>query len=47
MYGEMAQVLLASQRVLPAAATAAGYRFRYSELSEALKEVLESWPGPS
>jgi len=29
LFGEMADVLLASQRVAPAAAEAAGFRFRF------------------
>lgn len=39
-YGEMASVLLASQRVLPSAAQAAGFRFRYPELPAALAEAV-------
>jgi uncharacterized protein (TIGR01777 family) len=40
MFGEMASVLLDSQRVLPRAALAAGYRFRYSEPGPALRNLL-------
>ena len=40
MFGEMAEILLASQRVVPAAAEAAGFRFRFPELGGALKNVL-------
>jgi hypothetical protein len=40
LFGEMAQVLLGSQRVLPRAAQAAGFRFHYPELSRALKQLL-------
>jgi uncharacterized protein (TIGR01777 family) len=40
--GEMAAVLLASQRVLPSAAVAAGYRFRFERLSDALADLLDS-----
>lgn len=40
MFGEMAEVLLASQRVLPQAAEAAGYRFTYPELEPALRNLL-------
>lgn len=40
-YGEMATVLLSSQRVLPAAAQAAGFQFRYPELGPALLEALQ------
>ncbi len=40
MFGEMAGVVLASQRVLPEAARIAGYQFRYPELAAALQDVL-------
>jgi hypothetical protein len=40
MFGEMADVVLASQRVLPAAAQAAGFEFRYSDLAPALANLL-------
>ncbi len=40
IFGEMSQVLLDSQRVLPAAAQAAGFTFRYTELSTALTHIL-------
>ncbi len=40
LFGEMAEVLLASQRVLPRAAEAAGYQFRFPELGPALKNLL-------
>jgi hypothetical protein len=40
LFGEMAGVLLASQRVLPQAAQAAGYRFQFPDLSAALKDVV-------
>jgi uncharacterized protein (TIGR01777 family) len=40
MFGEMAEVMLASQRVLPKAAEAAGYKFRYPEAGTALENVL-------
>ena len=39
MYGEMASMVLASQRVLPKAALAAGYSFRYPELGAALASL--------
>lgn len=42
LFGEMAGVLLASQRVLPKAAQAAGFQFRYPELRPALEEILAS-----
>ena len=38
--GEMAEVLLASQRVVPAKAAALGYRFRFGELEPALRDLL-------
>lgn len=40
MFGEMAQVLLDSQRVYPEAAPAAGFGFSYPELRAALKNIL-------
>lgn len=40
MFGEMAEVLLASQRVVPQVAEAAGYRFAYPELEPALRNLL-------
>ena len=40
MFGEMCEVMLASQRVLPQAAEAAGYSFRYPNLEPALANVL-------
>ncbi len=42
LFGEMAGVLLGSQRVLPKAAEAAGFHFRYPELRPALAEILAS-----
>jgi uncharacterized protein (TIGR01777 family) len=39
-YGEMASVLFASQRVIPEAAQAAGFRFKYPGLVRALDQVL-------
>jgi NAD dependent epimerase/dehydratase family enzyme len=36
----MSEFLLASQRVAPAAAEAAGFPFRYHQLAPALAEVL-------
>ena len=41
MFGEMAEVLLASQRALPKAAEAAGYRFRFSNVDAALADLLK------
>jgi uncharacterized protein (TIGR01777 family) len=40
MFGEMASVLLGSQRVLPRATEAAGYKFQYRELAAALRSIL-------
>jgi uncharacterized protein len=40
MFGEMSDVMLASQRVLPKAAEAAGYTFRYPGLEPALANIL-------
>ncbi len=40
IFGEMADVLLASQRVAPAAAEAAGFRFRFPQLAPALASLL-------
>jgi len=40
MFGEMADVMLASQRVMPRAAEAAGYKFRYPELDAALANAI-------
>jgi hypothetical protein len=39
LLGKMADVLLASQRVLPQAALTAGYRFAYPELRPALSDL--------
>ena len=40
LFGEMSEILLSSQRALPQAAEAAGFRFRYPELAPALAAVL-------
>jgi uncharacterized protein (TIGR01777 family) len=40
LLGEFAQVLLASQRVLPRAPQAAGFRFQFPDLEGALKNIL-------
>lgn len=40
MFGEMGDVILGSQRVLPKATEEAGYRFRYPELGPALVNIL-------
>jgi uncharacterized protein len=40
MFGELATVLLASQRVVPRVAEKSGYAFRFANLDEALRDVL-------
>lgn len=40
LFGEMAEVLLGSQRVLPKAAESAGFGFEYPRLDAALKQLL-------
>ncbi len=40
LFGEMAAVLLASQRVLPKAALNAGYQFKYASLAPALHDLV-------
>jgi len=40
LLGEMADVLLTGQRVLPRKALELGYRFQFPELEQALKEIL-------
>jgi uncharacterized protein (TIGR01777 family) len=40
LMGEMAEVLFASQRVVPKAALASGYQFRYPQLVPALADLL-------
>jgi uncharacterized protein (TIGR01777 family) len=40
LFGEMADVLLDSQRVAPGAAEAAGFRFRFPQLAPALADLL-------
>lgn len=40
MFGEMSEVMLASQRVVPAAAESAGFRFRFPQLVPALANLL-------
>ncbi|HEV2447421.1 MAG TPA: TIGR01777 family oxidoreductase [Candidatus Sulfopaludibacter sp.] len=41
LFGEMAEVLLASQRVQPKQAEAAGYRFKFPQLEPALADLLK------
>lgn len=40
LYGEMSEILLASQRVMPEAALKAGFRFQHAELRGALSNLL-------
>jgi uncharacterized protein (TIGR01777 family) len=40
IFGEMSQVMLDSQRAVPRAAEAGGFRFRHPELGQALRAVL-------
>lgn len=40
LYGEMAEILLASQRAMPEAALKAGFRFQHPELRGALSNLL-------
>jgi NAD dependent epimerase/dehydratase family enzyme len=40
MIGEFAEVLLASQRVVPRVATGNGFQFRFPDLEPALKDVI-------
>ena len=42
MFGEMSEVMLTSQRVLPKAAEAAGYQFRFPEVEGALQNILST-----
>ncbi len=40
LFGEFAQVVLASQRVVPERALAAGYEFAYPDLGPALEDLV-------
>jgi hypothetical protein len=40
LFGEMAEVILASQRVIPQAALRAGFEFRYPDIASALLQIL-------
>ncbi|NOZ69543.1 MAG: TIGR01777 family protein, partial [Deferribacteres bacterium] len=40
IFGEMGEMLLTGQRVLPDKALKAGYRFKYADLDDALKAIL-------
>jgi uncharacterized protein (TIGR01777 family) len=44
LFGEMAEVITASQRVVPAVAQRAGFSFQFPELNAALNQILD--PGP-
>jgi len=40
LLGEMSQVLLASQRVIPQEALRAGFQFRFTDAGEALRQIF-------
>jgi NAD dependent epimerase/dehydratase family enzyme len=40
LYGEMSQVILGSQRVIPEATLQAGFQFRFAELGPALRQIV-------
>ena len=42
MFGEMSEVMLSSQRVLPKAAESAGYAFRFPKLEAALENIVSA-----
>jgi uncharacterized protein (TIGR01777 family) len=42
LFGEMADFILASQRVLPKVAESAGYQFRFGELRGTLENILSA-----
>ncbi|MBZ5582078.1 MAG: TIGR01777 family oxidoreductase [Acidobacteriia bacterium] len=42
LFGEMSEVLLGSQRVIPKAADAAGFRFQFPQLGPALADILKT-----
>ena len=39
LYGEMAQIILASQRVVPVATQQCGFNFLYADLTAALRQI--------
>jgi uncharacterized protein (TIGR01777 family) len=41
LFGEMSEILLASQRAIPQAAETAGFRFRFPQLGLALADLLQ------
>jgi uncharacterized protein (TIGR01777 family) len=45
LFGEMSEILLASQRVVPEVAKGAGFGFRFPELGAALRDVVASGNG--
>ena len=42
LFGEFAQVLFASQRVIPRVALDTGFVFQYPEIAAALREILSA-----
>ena len=40
LFGEMSQIILGGQRVIPRASSRAGFQFRYAELGEALRQSI-------
>lgn len=42
LFGEMSQILLGGQRVIPQAALRAGFPFRYADLGQALRQAITS-----
>jgi uncharacterized protein len=40
LFGEMSQILLGGQRVIPQTALRAGFQFRFSELGDALRHII-------
>jgi hypothetical protein len=40
LFGEMASVIVSSQRVLPKVAEAAGFRYQFTEVQQALRNIL-------
>jgi uncharacterized protein (TIGR01777 family) len=45
LFGDMAQIVYASQRVIPAVAAQAGYNFRFPKLEAALESLLKAPAG--
>jgi uncharacterized protein len=41
LYGDMAQIIYAGQRVMPEAALAAGYEFRFPDIGDAIRDCCE------